>query len=79
MYQQPWPTGRSEMLCPPLSTIQLGLEEENKEESKRLGELKEQQKKRQKLFEEQFWQQQERAPRVPSPPGFAEDEKPISQ
>jgi hypothetical protein len=77
MYQQPWPTGRSEMLCPPLSTIQLRLEEENKEESKRLGELKEQQKKKQKLFEEQFKQQQERAPGMPLPSGFAEDEKSI--
>jgi hypothetical protein len=74
MHQQPWATGRSEMLRPPLDTIQLWLEKEDKEESKRIGELKEQQKKRQKLFEEQFKQQQERAPRMPSPSGFAEDE-----
>ena len=77
MYQQPWPTGRPEMLCPPIGTIQLWLEEEDKEESKRLGELKEKQKKRQKLFEEQFKQRQEHAPGMPSPSGFAEDEKPI--
>ena len=76
MHQQSWPTGRSTMLCPPLGTIQLWLEEENKEESKRLGELKEQQKKRQKLFEEEFKQRQAHALRVPSPPGFAEDETP---
>ena len=77
MYQQPWPTGRSEILCSPLSTIQLWLEEEDKEESKRLGELKEQQKKRQKLFEEQFKRRHEHASPMPLPPGFAEDEKPI--
>jgi hypothetical protein len=77
MYQQLWPTGRSEMLCPPLSPIQLWLEEEDKEESKRLGELKERQKQRQKAFEDEVRRRQEHAPRVPSPPGFAEDEKPI--
>jgi len=73
MHQQPRATIGSEMLRLRLDTIQLWLEKEDKEESKRLGELKEQQKKRQKLFEEQFRQQQERAPRIPSPSGFAED------
>jgi len=77
MHQQPWATDLSGMSCLPLDTIQLWLEKEDKEESKRLGELKEQQKKRQKLFEEQFKQRQEHGPWTSSPPGFAEDEKPV--
>ena len=77
MHQQPRATVRSEMLRPRLDTIQLWLEKEDKEESKRLGELKEQQKKRQKLFEEQFKQRQEHGLGTSLPSGFAEDEKPI--
>ena len=74
MHQEPWATGRSGKSCPPPDTIQLWLEKEDKEESKRIGELKEQQKKWQKLFEEQLKQRQEQASRMPSPSGFAEDE-----
>jgi hypothetical protein len=66
MHQQPW-TGHSEILCLPIEPIQLWLEEEDKEESKRIGQLKEQQKKRQKLFEEQFKRRQEQASRPPEP------------
>ena len=79
MHQEPWSTGLSGMLYQPstLDTIQLRLEKEDVEESKRIGQLKEQQKKRQKLFEEQFKQRQGDAPQAPSPSGFAEDEKPI--
>jgi hypothetical protein len=58
----------------PIETIWLWLEEEDKEESKRIGELKERQKQKQKAFEEQVRKRQEHAPRPPSPPGFAEDE-----
>jgi hypothetical protein len=79
MHQQPQSTVLS--MNPsrpwPRDAGQLWLEEEDKEESKRLGELKEKQKKRQKLFEEQFKRRQEHAPGMPSPSGFAEDEKPI--
>jgi hypothetical protein len=66
MHQQPWATDLPEMSIPLLDTIQLWLEEEDKEESKRIGELKEQQKKRQKLFEEEMTRRQH-APSRPEP------------
>ena len=77
MHQQPRTTVISGASCPPLDTPRLWLEKEDKEESQRLGELKEQQKRRQKLFEEQLKQRQEHGTSLPS--GFAEDEKPIRQ
>jgi hypothetical protein len=68
MHQQPWSNGLSRSSCQPwaVDTIQLWLEEEDEEESRRIGELKEQQRKKQKLFEEKLKQRQEQ---TPSPPG----------
>jgi hypothetical protein len=48
-----------------MGQIWLWLEEEDKEESKRIGELKERQKQRQKAFEEQYKRRQEQSPRQP--------------
>jgi len=75
MHHETWSADLSGMSYQPLTldTIHLWLEKEDVEESKRIGQLKEQQKKRQKLFEEQFKQRQEHAPRTPSPSGSAED------
>jgi hypothetical protein len=44
-----------------LDAVQLWLEKENKEESRRIGELKERQKQKQKVFEEQFKKRQEQS------------------
>jgi len=71
--QQLSETHLPKMSLPPIDKIQLWLEEEDKEESKRIGKLKEQQKKRQKLFEEQLRQRfqddsQPSEPFKPSPP-----------
>ena len=76
MYQQSQSTGTPIIsLSCALDAIQLWLEEEDKEESKRIGELKRQQKEKQRVIEEQVRRQWEQnAPRVPSPSGFAEDE-----
>jgi hypothetical protein len=67
MHQQSWSTGLSGRTCRPwaLDSIQLWLEEEDEAESRRIGELKEQQKKKQKIIEEQLKQRQEQAPRSP--------------
>jgi hypothetical protein len=73
MHQQPLDARLPEMSFPAVNKIRLWLEEEDKEESKRIGKLKEQQKQRQKLFEEQLRQRQQQdsrssEPLKPSPP-----------
>jgi hypothetical protein len=76
MYQQSQSTD-SPITSPPrpLDTIRLWLEAEDKEESRRIGELKRKQKEKQRIIEEQVRRQWEQnAPRAPSPSGFAEDE-----
>jgi len=73
MHQQPLDARLPDMSFPAVNKIRLLLEEEDKEESKRIGKLKEQQKQRQKLFEEQLRQRQQQdsrssEPLKPSPP-----------
>ena len=70
MHQQVSETRLPEKSFPLVEKIQFWLEEEDKEESKRIGKLKEEQKKRQKLFEEQLRQrqQQDAQPLKPLPP-----------
>jgi hypothetical protein len=46
-----------------LDAVQLWLEEEDKEESRRIGELKERQKQRQRAIEEEYKKRQEQASR----------------
>ena len=52
-----------------IDTIQLWFEEEDKEESKRIGELKRQQKEKQRIIEEQVRRQWEQNAPPPGSPG----------
>jgi hypothetical protein len=45
-----------------IDAIHLWLEDENEEESKRIGQLKEQQKQKQRAVEEQYKKRQEQSP-----------------
>jgi hypothetical protein len=56
MHQQPQSTGLSMKSSAPwlVDAVQLWAEEEDKEESKRIGKLKEQQREKQRLIEEEI-------------------------
>ena len=70
MYQQSQSTASSITPSPrALDTIRLWLEEEDKEESKRIGELKRQQKEKQRIIEEQVRRQWEQNAPPPGSPG----------
>jgi 4-alpha-glucanotransferase len=70
MYQQSRSTDSSITSSPcALDTIRLWLEEEDKEESKRIGELKRQQKEKQRIIEEQVRRQWEQNAPPPGSPG----------
>jgi hypothetical protein len=66
MHQHLYSTGGISRPCRPLAvgTTPLWLEEENEEESKRIGQLKEQQKKKQKALEDQYKKRQEQSPQL---------------